>query len=68
MKHMVDDHKKDVGEFQKQAKSGRDEQVKSFGTNTLPTLQEHLKLAQTVSDQVSGANTSKGAKPAKPQS
>lgn len=68
MKHMVDDHKKDVGEFQKQADKGRDEQLKGFAAKTLPTLQEHLKLAQTVSDQVSGGTTGKGAKPAKPQS
>ena len=68
MKHMVDDHKKDVGEFQKQAKSGRDEQIKSYASKTLPTLQDHLKQAQTVSDQVVGATTGKGAKPAKPAS
>ena len=68
MKHMVDDHKKDVGEFQKQAKSGRDEQIKSYASKTLPTLQEHLKQAQTVSDQVAGATTGKGAKPAQPAS
>ena len=68
MKHMVDDHKKDVGEFQKQAKSGRDEQIKSYASKTLPTLQDHLKQAHTVSDQVVGATTGKGAKPAKPAS
>ena len=68
MKHMVDDHKKDVGAFQKQADKGRDEQLKGFASKTLPTLQEHLKMAQTVSDQVSGATTGKGAKPPKPQS
>ena len=68
MKHMVDDHKKDVSEFQKQATSGRDEQIKSYAAKTLPTLQDHLKMAQTVSDQVSAATTGKGAKPAKPGS
>ena len=68
MKHMVDDHKKDVSEFEKQAKSGRDEQVKGFAAKTLPTLQEHMKMAQTVSDEVSGGTTGKGAKTPKPAS
>ena len=68
MKHMVDDHKKDLGEFQKQADKGRDEQLKGFASKNLPTLQEHLQMAQTVSDQVSGGTTGKGAKPPKPQS
>ena len=46
MAMMVKDHKKDVSEFEKQSKSAKDPDVKSFATNTLPTLQEHLKLAQ----------------------
>ena len=47
MSHMVDDHKKDVSEFQKEAKSGKDADVKGFASKTLPTLQEHLQLAQS---------------------
>ena len=47
MEHMVKDHKKDVKEFEKQAKNGKDSDVKNFASQTLPTLQEHLKLAQS---------------------
>ena len=47
MKHMVSDHKKDVSEFEKQAKSGKDAELKAFADQTLPTLREHLKMAQS---------------------
>jgi putative membrane protein len=45
-KMMVSDHKKDVSEFQKEANSGMDSAVKSFAGQTLPTLQDHLKMAE----------------------
>ena len=47
MDDMVSDHKKDVAEFQKQAKSGNDADIKGFASKTLPTLQEHLTLAES---------------------
>ncbi|HLL12961.1 MAG TPA: DUF4142 domain-containing protein [Rubrivivax sp.] len=50
MKHMVDDHKKTVSLFEKQAKSGKDGDLKSFAVKTLPILQEHLALAQSTHD------------------
>ena len=46
MQHMVMDHKKDVAEFQKEANSGKDPQVKQFAQQTLPVLQQHLQMAQ----------------------
>ena len=46
MKHMVSDHKTDVKEFADEAKSGKDADVKQFAASTLPTLQQHLQLAQ----------------------
>ena len=45
MDDMVSDHKKDVAEFEKQAKSGNDADIKGFAPKTLPTLQQHLSLA-----------------------
>ena len=45
-KMMVADHKKDISEFKREADSGSDPQVKSFANQTLPTLQEHLQLAE----------------------
>ena len=47
MKHMVSDHKKDVSEFKSQANKAKDPDVKQFAQKTLPTLEEHLKLAQS---------------------
>jgi putative membrane protein len=46
MSNMVTDHKQDVAEFQKEAKSGKDSDVKSWAQTTLPTLQDHLKMAE----------------------
>jgi putative membrane protein len=46
MSNMVTDHKEDVAEFQKEAKSGKDSDVKSWAQTTLPTLQDHLKMAE----------------------
>lgn len=62
MKHMLDDHKTDVSDFQYEARSGSDSDVRSFASKTLPTLQEHLKLAQTTN----GAVATSGSKTAKP--
>ena len=55
MDHMVKDHKKDVKEFQKKAKSSKDADVQAFASKTLPTLEEHLRMAQETHDAVKGA-------------
>jgi len=54
MKHMVSDHKKDVKEFEKEAKKGKDDDVKNFASSTLPTLEEHLRLAENTNNTVKG--------------
>ncbi|HUN87344.1 MAG TPA: DUF4142 domain-containing protein [Terriglobales bacterium] len=46
MKDMVNDHKEDVAEFQKEAQNGKDPAVKNFAQQTLPVLEEHLQMAQ----------------------
>ena len=51
---MVSDHKKDVAEFEKQAKSGNDADIKGFASKTLPTLQQHLSLAESTDKAVKG--------------
>jgi len=50
MKMMVDDHKKDVAEFKKAVSSATDSDVKAFASETLPTLEDHLRLAQQIAD------------------
>lgn len=46
MQHMVQDHQQTVAEFQKQARSGSDPQLKSFAQKYLPVLQQHLQMAE----------------------
>jgi putative membrane protein len=45
---MVDDHKKAVKLFEKEARSGNDVTLKAFAGRTLPTLQHHLEMAQAL--------------------
>lgn len=42
VKAMVKDHEEDIKEFKKEADHGKDEQIKSFASTTLPILQSHL--------------------------
>jgi putative membrane protein len=48
MQHMLQDHRKDVAEFQKQAQSGSDQALKGFAQKYLPALQQHLQMAQSI--------------------
>jgi putative membrane protein len=43
---MVDDHKKDVAEFEKASQQAKDDDLKKFASETLPTLQEHYQMIQ----------------------
>jgi len=47
MKSMVSDHLKDIREFKSQAKSAKDADLRAFAESTVPTLEEHLKLARS---------------------
>jgi putative membrane protein len=53
MKEMIEDHEKDVKEFQKEADSGRDADIKKWAAKTLPTLQMHLKMAKETAARLS---------------
>lgn len=59
MKHMVADHKKDIAAFEREAKDGRDADVKSFAEKTLPTLRQHLEMAQQAQKTVQRAKAEK---------
>ncbi len=47
---MAADHKKDLKEFRKKAKSGKDIEIRNFAAKTVPTLQEHLDSALATRD------------------
>ncbi len=49
MKDMVKDHRTDVSEFEHESNSAQDPAVKSFATQTLPVLKEHLRVAEKIS-------------------
>jgi putative membrane protein len=48
MTDMVTDHKEDVAAFQRESNLARDPQMRSFATQTLPAMREHLKNAQEI--------------------
>jgi putative membrane protein len=56
MADMVRDHTKDVTEFRTEAKTAKDPAVKNFASQTLPTLEDHLKEARNVDSQVGGTS------------
>ena len=52
MKQMVEDHEKAVSLFEAEAKGGTTDGLKTFAADTLPTLQDHLKMARMLSDKL----------------
>ncbi|WP_439881028.1 DUF4142 domain-containing protein [Pontibacter sp. MBLB2868] len=49
---MVDDHQKDIDMFEDAANDLEDPEVKSFASNTVPTLRKHLDRAKEVKNMV----------------
>ncbi|MBO9572029.1 MAG: DUF4142 domain-containing protein [Chitinophagaceae bacterium] len=50
VKMMVDDHEKDIKEFEDIANNGNDADVKAFASKTLPTLRMHLDSIKAIRD------------------
>jgi putative membrane protein len=48
MDMMVNDHKKTIADFEKEASAGSDADLKTFATKTLPTLQKHRDSAVAI--------------------
>jgi putative membrane protein len=51
MKMQVQHHKKDINQFRKQTKSSMDSDLREFASSNLPTLEQHLRQAQTLASQ-----------------
>lgn len=49
---MIDDHQKDIKAYENEVNKGTDPDVVAYACNTLPTLREHLALAQQVAASV----------------
>ena len=58
MQDMVAGHRKAVAAFKKESTSGKDPEVKAWATKTLPTIEEHLKMAQDIAKNVGAVGTS----------
>ncbi len=56
---MVKDHDKDIAAFEKEAKNGKDADVKGFASKTLPTLKKHLQMVKDAQGKMSNAESMK---------
>jgi putative membrane protein len=52
--HIVEDHKRAISLYERQAKQGNDPDLKNWAARILPTLQEHLQLANSIAERVRG--------------
>ena len=52
------DHEKVTKLFQTEATSGSDPTLKNFAGTTLPTVQDHLRMARDVAGKISSVKTS----------
>ena len=52
MRAMIDDHQEDVSEFRQESQNAKDPDIRQFAAKTLPTLQEHLRMAKDAAAQV----------------
>ena len=58
IRDMVKDHQTEIADFRNEANSGVNADLKSWATITLPTLQEHLRIAKEMEGSL-GATSSK---------
>jgi putative membrane protein len=59
MDAMVSDHKEDIKKFQRVSEKAKDADLKKFAGQTLPTLKEHLQLAESTAQQVKKSDKNK---------
>ena len=45
---MIDDHKEDIKDFQKESQNAKDPDIKAFVVKTIPVLQKHLSAIQAI--------------------
>jgi putative membrane protein len=62
MRAMLEDHQRDLSEFQREGRSADSPEVRQLATSGASTINEHLALAQQVAGQI-GINTSVAVNP-----
>jgi|SRR5579862_2890397 len=60
MSAMLKDHREDIAEFRQEANSGNDPDIKAWAAKTLPTLEEHLRIAEDCAKQLGISTTTGG--------
>jgi len=50
VQHQVKDHKMDIRMFQNEAENGKDKDLQNWAKQCVPTLKEHLQIAQKLAD------------------
>ena len=58
---MIKDHRDDIAAFQREVREGQNPDLKAFAEKSLPTLKEHLRLAEKTQRQITGE--SRGSSP-----
>jgi putative membrane protein len=67
MRLMVADHNKDVAAFKRESTAAKDPDLKAWAGKTLPTLEEHQKLAKETNAKVAGTAGTTGKKSTTPK-
>ncbi len=57
---MVRDHQNDVTAFKQEATRGQNQAIKNFALQTLPTLEDHLKMAREIEQELGKATGKSG--------
>src|SRR3954447_5493984 len=58
MRDMVQDHEKDVKQFRQESQKASDPDIKGFAQQTLPVLEQHLKIAHDTSKSLTAVGSS----------
>jgi putative membrane protein len=59
---MIRDHRHDVAEFRAESKTAKAADIKQYASSTLPTLEDHLKLAQNTDKSIIGTSVRSSSK------
>jgi putative membrane protein len=60
---MVTNHRANIPNFEREASRGADPDLKQFASNTVPTLKEHLEMAQKAQKSLGGQKANTSSKP-----
>ncbi len=52
VKQQVQDYQQDIQKFKKESSQGQNPELKAYAADSLPTLQEHLRIAQALQQKI----------------